>query len=348
MPSSRTPNDDAIFRCNLVSKDASGKAAGGIAERRISDLPPGDVLIRVHYTSLNYKDALAATGHPGVAKTLPHVPGIDAAGSVVQSASPEWKPGEDVVVTGFELGAGQWGGWAQYIRVPADWVMPLPKGLSPREAMIYGTAGVTAALSVLALQREEITPTVTKGGVALAPGEIVVTGATGGVGCLAVMLLANLGYKVAAVSGKPDRHEWLKSLGAARVLSREDVNDTSGKPMLPVKWAGAIDTVGGNTLSTIIRSTQIGGCVTAMGMVGGTELPLSIYPFILRGVKLAGITSSWSPYEMRRKIWEKFAADWKLEKLESVTQETALADVGPYVQKILAGQLAGRVVIRLD
>jgi putative YhdH/YhfP family quinone oxidoreductase len=327
------------FRCYYVTKDAQGQAQGEVTSRPVAELPPGEVRVRVQWSSLNYKDALAATGHPGVAKTLPHVPGIDAAGEVMESASPQFRPGQPVIVSGYELGAGQWGGWAEQIRVPAEWVFLPPEGLSLREAMILGTAGITAGLSVQAIERQGVRPD---------RGEVVVTGATGGVGSLAVKLLAKLGYRVAAVSGKKDKEAWLRALGAARVIGREEVCDPTDRPLLKAVWAGAVDTVGGKTLSTLLRATQVGGCVAAMGLVGGADLPITVYPFILRGVTLAGITSSWSLHEVRQKLWQDFAEKWRLTGLNDLAQETDLAHVGEFVPRILAGQVSGRVVVRVS
>ncbi len=324
------------FRCYLVKKTSHDRVQADIERRPLFELPADGVLIRVAFSSLNYKDALAATGHPGVARKFPHVPGIDAAGTVVEDPSGAFRTGDEVLVTGYELGAENWGGWAEYIRVPAEWVVPLPDGLSLRAAMIYGTAGFTAALGVATLKDHGVTPD---------SGDILVTGATGGVGTLALKLLSQLGYSVVAVSGKTQKHRWLRDLGAVSVLCREDVNDASSKPLLPMRWAGAIDTVGGNTLATVLRATNIGGCVAACGLVGGTDLPLTVYPFILRGVTLAGIDSAWRPRDQRIEIWEKLAGPWKLDALDDLTTQIGLNQVDESVQKMLSGQSTGRVVI---
>jgi acrylyl-CoA reductase (NADPH) len=326
------------FRCYLVSKDAAGKVTGTVAREPLTSLPEGTVLVRVQCSSLNYKDALAATGHAGVVRKFPHVPGIDAVGTVVESNTPDVHPGAAVIVTSYELGAGRWGSWAEFIRVPAEWVLPLPAGLSLREAMILGTAGLTAAMSVETLQNHGVRPE---------SGEVVVTGATGGVGCLAVMLLAKLGYQVAAVTGKAAWHHRLKEWGAAQVHSREDVNDASGKPLLAARWAGAIDTVGGNTLATLLRQSNSNACVAACGLVGGVELPLTIYPFLLRGVTLSGIDSAWCPRERRLSLWNRLAGNWKLGNLESIATTASLDEIGSFVPRILAGQIAGRVVVEV-
>jgi acrylyl-CoA reductase (NADPH) len=326
------------FRCYLVEKGADEKITAGITRRDTSELPEGHVLIRVQLSSLNYKDALAATGRPGVARRFPHVPGIDAAGEVAESSVAEFRPGQKVLVTGFELGAGRWGGWAEFIRVPADWVIPLPEGLSLEDSMRLGTAGFTAALSVDALVRHDCLPN---------SGEIVVTGATGGVGCLAVQILARIGYRAVAVTGKADRHDWLKQQGAQRVIGRAEVDVQGGNPLLKASWAGAVDTVGGNTLATVLRSTHIGGCVTACGLVGGTDLHTTVFPFILRGVTLCGIDSGWCTNAKRRELWRRLGSEWKPPRLAELAQTIDLADVDEAVKRILAGQIVGRTVVKI-
>ena len=326
------------FACYLVRKAGKDRIEAGVERRPLGELPAGDVLIRVEFSSLNYKDALASTGHAGVVKSFPHVPGIDAAGTVAVSDSEKFSVGQKVLVTSYELGSGRWGGWAEYVRVPAEWVIPLPNGLITKEAMTYGTAGFTAAQCVLALQDHEITP---------ASGEVIVTGATGGVGVFAVQFLAHLGYAVTAVTGKSDRRDWLKSLGAANVIDRSEVNDASGKPLLPARWAGAVDTVGGNTLGTLLRSLDRSGCAAACGLVGGTLLPVSVYPFILRGVTLAGIDSGYCPMPRRQTIWNHLAGDWKLNNLDDLAGEVPLKDLDPQIQSMLQDQHAARTVVVL-
>jgi acrylyl-CoA reductase (NADPH) len=324
-------------KCFLVSKDQD-TVRSEITRRPLADLPPGDVLIRVQYSSLNYKDALAATGHPGVTRKFPHVPGIDAAGVVLESQDPQFPPGTEVVVTGRELGVERWGGWAEAIRVPAEWVMKRPHGLSLKETMILGTAGFTAAQCLLAVRSHGIRP---------ADGDIVVSGATGGVGIVAVKLFASQGYRVVAVSGKQDRHDRLKQHGAAEVVDRQSFLDSSKRPLLSAKYAGAVDTVGGEMLTTIIRSLSQRGCVAACGVVGGADLPLTVYPFILRGVTLAGIDSAWCPDDRRRVIWELLSTTWKIKDLDSLAQTVELDDVGDAVNEILAGQIFGRTVVHV-
>jgi putative YhdH/YhfP family quinone oxidoreductase len=326
------------MRCFLVEKQAD-KITAGITMRPTAELPAGEVTIRVKYSSLNYKDALAAQAHPGVAPHLPHVPGIDAVGKVVSSDDPRHIPGQLVLATSYEIGASRWGAYAEYLRVPAEWAIPLPRGLSPRESMILGTAGLTAAMCVEALQERHITP---------AAGPVVVSGASGGVGTLAVSILAQLGYEVAAVTGKPAAHVLLKRLGARRILARQDVLDESDRPLLKSQWAGAVDTVGGVTLGTIIRSLKPAGVATACGLVGGAQLPLTVYPFILRGAQLVGIESANYPREKRVALWNRLAGPWKPKLLDELASEITLDQLAEQIQAILGGQLIGRVVVRMD
>jgi putative YhdH/YhfP family quinone oxidoreductase len=329
--------DSATFPCLMVRKDARGTVSAAVERISRDDLPAGEVLIEVGYSSLNFKDALASQGHPGVVRTFPHVPGIDCAGTVIESASAKFPTGAQVLVTGYDLGAGHWGGFSQYVRVPAEWAVPLPSGLTLRESMVYGTAGFTAAQCVTAIVERGIAPE---------HGEVVVTGATGGVGCLAVAILAKLGYKVVAVTGKHEQHDWLRKIGAARCVDRNEVTDTSSQTMLAAKWAAAVDTVGGVALATIVRSLAYRGCVAACGLVGGTELPLSIYPFILRGVTLAGIDSAKCPRPQREEMWRKLAGPWRVDVLDFVGGTGIMLDQLPKkISEILSGQIVGRTVV---
>jgi acrylyl-CoA reductase (NADPH) len=326
-----------VVRAAVVAGEQGPPTHGTVEAVTLEQLPPGDVVIEVACSSLNYKDALAAQGHPGIVGGLPHVPGIDAAGLVVWSAAPAWKPGDRVLVTGYELGSGCWGGYARYIRVPGEWPVALPEDVSYDEAMAYGTAGFTAAQCVAALERQEITPD---------RGPIVVTGATGGVGSLSVALLAQLGYEVAAVTGKPDQEAWLRELGAADVLPRSAVDDASSRPLLSSRWAGAIDTVGGRPLATLLRSLRHRGCVAACGLTAGVDVPLTVHPFILRGVTLAGIDSAKCPRGARLAIWDKLFGPWRLPPQRRRTTERTLGELSAAIGQMLAGRAAGRTLIR--
>jgi acrylyl-CoA reductase (NADPH) len=325
------------FPCLMVRRDDDGAVSCRVEETTVDQLPPGDVLIQVSGSSLNYKDALACRAHEGVVKSLPHVPGIDCVGRVVESTHPECCPSDPVLVTGYELGAGQWGGFAEFVRVPAEWVVRLPAELTPDEAMTYGTAGFTAAQCVEKIVDHGVTPD---------DGEIVVTGATGGVGCLAVALLVKLGYRVAAVTGKPEQAGMLQRLGAASILSREEASDASDRPMLKSRWAAAVDTAGGNVLATLVRSLNYRGCVTACGLVAGDQLPLTVYPFLLRGVTLYGIDSAKCPREPRLEIWRRLSLEWKLHDLEFLRREVTLSEVPGVVDEMLAGKSHGRILVR--
>lgn len=326
----------ATIKALLVNQSAEGQISQELTELPIDSLPLGDLLIKVHYSSLNYKDALSATGHSGVTKKFPHVPGIDAAGTVVSSTDDHFSQGDAVIVTGFDQGMNTWGGFAEYIRVPAAWAIPLPAGMSFKESMILGTAGLTAALCIEALSRNGVKPN---------DGEVLVTGSTGGVGSLSIAILAKLGYTVVAVTGKPAMHEYVRSLGASSIISREAVIDQTGKPMLKERWAGVVDTVGGAMLATAIKSTRYGGCITACGLVGGTELPTTVYPFILRGVCLQGIDSANCPMELRSTLWQKLANEWKPDSLANLAKVITLAELPDMINTMLNGQSQGRIVV---
>ncbi|MEX2091493.1 MAG: oxidoreductase [Pirellulales bacterium] len=328
--------DDATFPCLMVRKDGNGNVTSAVELISRNALPLDDVLIEVAYSSLNYKDALASQGHPGVVQKFPHVPGIDCAGTVVESKSPQYKCGDQVLITGYDLGAGHWGGYAKYVRVPAEWIVPLPSGLTLRDTMIYGTAGFTAAQCVTAIVDRGIGPE---------RGEVVVTGATGGVGSLSVAILAKLGYQVAAVTGKLDRHDWLRELGAATILSRTDVLDETERPLLSERWAAAVDSVGGRTLATLLRATKYRGVVAACGLVGGDKFSTSVYPFLLRGVTLAGIDSAKCPRPQRLDIWQKLSGPWRVEKLNRLASEATLDELPERIRQILAGGIVGRTIV---
>jgi putative YhdH/YhfP family quinone oxidoreductase len=329
--------DSNSIRCFYVNRDSTGNVSAEVTSRPESEWPRGDVTIAVEYSSLNYKDALAASGHPGVAPTLPHVPGIDAVGTVIQGNG-TFKDGDRVIVTGYEFGAKHWGGWSERIRVPHQWVVPLPATLSMRDAMILGTAGFTAAQCVRELIRNEVGAT---------DKPIIVTGATGGVGSIAVCLLAKLGFQVTGMTGKSNSHEWLSELGATNVVNRSILDGDDSRPMWAARFAGAVDTVGGLTLVRLLKSVDVNGCIAACGMVGGTELSLSVYPFILRGVRLAGITSALCPMHERLTIWERLAGPWKLDRLDRLVQEVTLKELQSQIARIMQGGIQGRVIVKV-
>lgn len=306
-----------------------------IVEKSISELPESDILIRVKYSSLNYKDALSASGNKGVTRNYPHTPGIDAAGIVERSNSDKFKPGDQVLVTGYDLGMNTSGGFAQYISVPADWVVKLPEDLTLEKSMSYGTAGFTAALSIYKL---------IVSGVKAGDGDILVTGATGGVASIAISLLDKLGYSVVAATGRLEEKERLIGLGAKEVIQRTDIDDNSSKALLKARWAGVIDTVGGNILATALKSTSYNGTVTCCGNVASHELKTSVYPFILRGVSLIGIDSVQCDMETRLKVWEKLSRDWKIDVSYEVV---SLEEISEKIDLMLSSKHTGRCVLKL-
>ncbi len=326
------------FKAMVVTESQNSIFSREIMNREISTLPEGDVLINVKYSSLNYKDALSASGNKGVTKKYPHTPGIDAAGVVVESTNGSFQAGDQVIVTGYDLGMNTSGGFSEYIKVPASWIVKLPENLSLRESMIYGTAGFTAALSVNKM---------ISGGILPDAGNILVTGATGGVGSIAVGILHKLGYSVIAVTGKPQAKNMLLSLGAKDIILREELDDNSGRILLQGKWAGVIDTVGGNMLATALKSTNYGGSVTCCGNVASPELLTSVYPFILRGVTLYGIDSVQCPMDLREKIWSTLANEWRPHNLDQNVEEVSLMDLDNKINLILQGKLQGRTIVNL-
>jgi len=321
-----TENDPANFAINIVYKPKT-------------EPQHDEVLIRVHYSSLNYKDALSASGNRGVTKNYPHTPGIDAAGIIEVSKSTAWQQGEEVIVTGFDLGMNTNGGFAAYITVPAKWLVRLPEGLTLKQSMAYGTAGFTAGLSVAALIRNGIKPE---------NGPVAVTGATGGVGSVAVGILAKLGYYVIAVSSKVASRDFLISIGASEVIPRSEAEDQSGRALLKPRFAAAVDTVGGQVLATVIKSLHYGGVVTTCGMVNGGELHTTVFPFIIKGVQLIGIDSVETPLEQRSFIWQQLATEWMPDQLESLTHEIGLEELPEKISTILDGKMQGRTVVRIS
>ncbi len=323
----------AVFKALWVTEAPHGVYETQVVERDTGDLPAGDVLIRVQYSSLNYKDALSASGNRGVTRKYPHTPGIDAAGVVAESSVAEFAAGDEVIVTGYDLGMNTAGGFGQYIRVPAAWVIKRPQGLSLREAMILGTAGLTAALCVEKLERSGLRPD---------HGSVLVTGASGGVGSIAVELLAKLGYTVAAATGKLEQAEFLNRLGAKQILDRATVADGVDKPLLKEQWAGAVDTVGGDILFNVVKSLQYGGSVACCGLTAGAGFKASVLPFILRGVNLLGVDSVELPLVVKASMWDKLSLQWKLDNLEEVAREIARHDGRAYGGEGAADGLAIR------
>ncbi len=327
------------FKAMVVSETADKRFVREIKEKRLSDLAADDLLIEVKYSSLNYKDALSATGNKGVTRNYPHTPGVDAAGVVVESVDSKFAAGDQVIVTGHDFGMNTPGGFGQYIRVPAAWAIKLPSDLTLRDSMAYGTAGFTAALCILKLRQC---------GLGEDPGEVLVTGATGGVGSIAVAILAKLGYKVVAATGKTGEIDFLSKLGAKEVISRNEANDTSGRALLKGRWAGVVDTVGGNILATAIKSAKYHGLVTCCGNAMSPELAVSVFPFILRGVSLLGIDSVKCPTETKLEIWQKLAREWKVDFSNGLISECSLPELNEKIDTILKGGIRGRVLVNLS
>ena len=326
------------FKAMVVSETAEKTFVREIRQRALNDLPAGELIIEVKYSSLNYKDALSATGNKGVTRKYPHTPGIDAAGVVVDSTTKSFGVGEQVIVMGFDLGMNTSGGFGQYISVPSGWAIRLPQGLSLKDTMEYGTAGLTAALCILRLMAA---------GLSKDSGEVLVTGATGGVGSVGVAILAKLGFTVVAATGKTSEQDFLSALGAKAIISREEANDTSGRPLQKARWAGVIDTVGGNILATALKTAKYGGLVAACGNAMSAELNVNVFPFILRGVSLLGVDSVEVPMRARMMAWQKLAGEWKID-LSRIVTEVSLEELNPKIEQILKGGVRGRVVVDLS
>lgn len=327
------------FKALQVEEVEDKKYQSQVVQRSIEDLPKGDVLIQVQYSSINFKDALSASGNKRVTQQFPHTPGIDAAGFVISSGDPSFSEGDSVIVTGYDLGMNTAGGFGQFIRVPAAWVIKCPAGLSTRDSMIFGTAGFTAALCLEKLQVNGVMPE---------SGPVLVTGATGGVGIIAVALLSKLGYEVIASTGKKSAEELLKKLGANAIIDRNEINEPTPRPLLKEQWAGAVDVVGGDTLFSVLKSIKYGGSVACCGLVQSPMFEASVFPFILRGVNLLGVDSVELPLEVKRATWEKLAGDWGLDTLDSFATEISLDDVPSYLSLVLAGKATGRYLVNLE
>ena len=324
----------------LVLEESDGKVTSSISSLDDSALPHGDVTVAVDYSTLNYKDGMIINGLGRIVRSYPHVPGIDLAGSVIESASPKFKPGDQVVLNGYRVGELHWGGLATKAQVQADWLVPLPDGMTPHQAMAIGTAGYTAMLGVMALEDHGLAPD--------AEGEVLVTGAAGGVGSIAVAILAELGYEVVASTGRAETHDYLRDLGAATIIERAELETPPKGPLGPVRWAGAIDAVGGTTLATVLATLAPWSSCAAIGLAAGHELNTSVMPFLLRGLNLLGIDSNTCPMERRVTAWRRLASELPTDKLEKITAEVPLAAVPELAGKILQGQVKGRTVVDVN
>jgi acrylyl-CoA reductase (NADPH) len=327
------------FTALLVEETEEKRFQSSITERELADLPAGEVLVNVQYSSLNYKDALSASGNKAVTRSYPHTPGVDAAGVVLESSNPDFVEGDKVIVTGYDLGMNTSGGFGQRIRVPANWVIKCPEGLSLKDAMILGTAGFTAALCIEKLLTNGVTPD---------KGTVLVTGATGGVGIVAVSLLHKLGFKVAASTGKSASHNLLRQVGADEIIDRNSLSDANSRPLLKEQWAGAIDVAGGDTLSNVIKSVCYGGSVACCGLVQSAALQGTVLPFILRGVNLLGVDSVQLPLQVKADIWNKLAGPWRLDDLNALCNEIDFSELESSLRKVLNGEAVGRYVLNLS
>jgi len=325
-----------MFKALIVEKDDAGKTSASVQEITEDRLPEGDVTVAVEYSTVNYKDGLCIGPGGGLVRSYPHVPGIDFAGSVEASDDPRYTPGDKVVLTGWRVGENRWGGHAEKARVMADMLVPLPEGLSTRQAMAVGTAGFTAMLAVMALEDHGIKD-----------GPVLVTGAAGGVGSIATAILANLGYEVAAVTGRPETEDYLRGLGATQIVPRADLAETVKRPLEAETWGGCVDAVGGSMLARVLGQMQYGASVAAVGLAGGAALPATVIPFLLRGVNLLGIDSVMQPHDNRLRAWDRIARDLPMDKLEAMIQPATLADLPQLGADILKGRVKGRVVVDL-
>ena len=329
-----------MFNALVMSQDDEGTASPEVKSLELSDLPEAEVTVAVEYSTVNYKDGLCLSPKGGgLVRKYPHVPGIDFAGTVEESSDDRYKPGDKVLLTGWRVGEAHWGGYSQKARVKADWLVPLPEGLTPRQAMAVGTAGFTAMLAVIALEDHGLTP---------GHGPVLVTGAAGGVGSVATAILGHLGYEVAAVTGRTETEGYLKDLGATRIVPREELNETVKRPLESETWAGCVDAVGGAMLARVLGQMKYGASVAAVGLAGGAALPATVVPFLLRGVNLLGIDSVMQPYDNRVRAWQRIAADLPMDKLEAMVQPATLADLPKLGADILKGQVKGRVVVDVN
>ncbi|MEW7007153.1 acryloyl-CoA reductase [Lentilitoribacter sp. EG35] len=327
------------FKALVVDKDDEGKTSAAIKTISEADLPEGNVTVAVEYSTVNYKDGLCIGPGGGLVRNYPHVPGIDLAGTVESSDDDRYVPGDKVVLTGWRVGEAYWGGYSQKARVNADWLVHLPEGLTTKQAMAVGTAGFTSMLSVMALEAHGLKPD---------NGPVLITGAAGGVGSVATAILANLGYEVAGVTGRPETADYLKSLGVTQIVPRDEINEAIKKPLEKEMWAGCIDAVGGEMLARLLGQMKYGGSVASVGLAGGAALPATVIPFLLRGVNILGIDSVMQPYEKRVEAWHRIAKDLPMEKLEDMIVPAGLSDLPQLGKDILKGQIKGRVVVDIQ
>lgn len=329
-----------MFKALLVEKDDEGKTHASVQELEEARLPEGEVTVAVEYSTVNYKDGLCIGPGAGLVRTYPHVPGIDFAGTVEASSDDRYAPGDKVVLTGWRVGEAHWGGYAQKARVRADWLVPLPAGMDTRQAMAVGTAGFTAMLAVMALEDHGLKP---------GDGPVLVTGAAGGVGSVAVAILATLGHEVAAVTGRPETADYLRGLGATEIVARDELTEVTRKPLESERWAGCVDAVAGAMLGRVLKQMKYGTSVAAIGLAGGAAIEGALVtPFILRGVNLLGIDSVMQPYDNRLRAWQRIAADLPIAKLDAMVQPAGLSDLPDLGRAILKGQVKGRVVVDVN
>lgn len=325
------------FTALIVDKDEEGTVSQSIETLDDSRLPEGDVIVDVAFSTLNYKDGLCITGKGGLVRTFPHVPGIDFAGTVAQSSDSRYKTGDPVILTGWRVGEAWWGGYATKASVKADWLVPMPDGMSARHAMAIGTAGLTSMMAIMALEDHGLTPD---------KGEVLVTGAAGGVGSVAVSILSHLGYDVAAVTGRPETADYLKGLGANTIIPREELTEENKRPLESERWAGTIDAVGGDMLARVLKQTKAGGSVASIGLAGGAAVPsFTVVPFLLRGVNLLGIDSVTCPYDRRVEAWRRLVTEMPMDRLEPIIVEHGMSDLPTLGPAILKGQVKGRALI---
>ena len=330
--------ENKLFKSFEVRENSDKSYSGSFIEKRISDLPEGEVLIQVKYSTLNYKDALVYKGHKGIARSYPFTPGVDASGIVVESSTENFQIGNKVLITGYDLGMNTSGGFQEFIRVPAKWIIPLPAGLNLKEAMVYGTAGFTSALAIHKLQINGVLPGI---------GKVLVTGATGGVGVCSIAILKTLGYEVIASTGKPEMTDFLHQIGAGEIVSREDILDSSSRPLLGRRWKGVIENVGGETLSSVAKATDKGGAIAVIGIIAGDSISTTLYPFILRGLALIGIESAETDYSLRSELWRKLSNEWKIADFEIISREIEFEQIPIELEKMLKGEQSKKIVVRI-